>query len=75
MRPTSEKVKQPYSEQEYKTLVDYFTDKGNIDLVLLLQFMWNTGARCGESLKIKLIELDLEKKPYKGGRQVETDTP
>ena len=27
---------------------------------MLLQFLWNTGARVGETLKIKLTDLDLE---------------
>jgi len=61
-KPVS-KIKPPYTDEEYQKLLAYFEAKGDkTELILLLQFLWNTGARVGESLKIKLSDLDLQNK-------------
>jgi len=54
------KIKPAYTETEYNLLLDYFESR-NYEMYLFLQFLWNTGVRCGEALEIKLSDVDLEK--------------
>ena len=70
-----EKVKPPYTEEEYNLLLSYFQHT-NKEMYLFLQFLWHTGARVGETLTIKLSDLDLKNnrifvpnKIYKGEQE------
>jgi integrase len=76
-----EKVKPPYTQEEYNLLLSYFQHK-NKEMYIFLQFLWNTGARCGEALTIKLNDLDLlnnrilvPNKIYKGKQELLLLTP
>jgi integrase len=71
----TDSVKPPYTADEYNLLLEYFEHR-NYEMWLLLQFLWNTGARCGETLAIKLDDIDLENscilvpnKLYKGEQE------
>jgi integrase len=56
----NQKIKPPYTENEYNLLLAYFQNvTQNLEMCLLLQFLWHTGARVGETLNIKLTDLDL----------------
>ncbi len=55
-----ETIKPPYTEDEYNVLLDYFSNS-NYAMHLLLQFLWHTGSRCGETLNIKISDIKLEK--------------
>jgi len=57
------KIKPAYTDKEYELLLDYFEHQ-NYEMFLFIQFLWNTGARCGEALEIQLSDINLEKKPY-----------
>ena len=56
----SKKVKPAYTEEEYNLLVSHFEKRGKAEMCLLLRFLWHTGARVGETLNIKLSDLDLQ---------------
>jgi integrase len=53
-------IKPPYTEEEYKMFIDYFESKNKKEMSLLIQFLWHTGARIGETLKIKLSDINLK---------------
>jgi len=70
------RIKPPYTVEEYEQLLAYFQNNKNPEMYLFLQFLWHTGARVGETLSIKLSDLDLEKrcisvpnKIYKGEQE------
>ena len=72
-KEASHKVKPAYTAEHYELLLEYFEQQNSSEICLLLQFLWNTGARCGEALSIKLPDLDLKNsrinipnKMYKG---------
>jgi integrase/recombinase XerD len=79
----AKEVKPPYTEKEYNLFVSYFQNVTvNKEMCLLLQFLWNTGARVGETLTIKLSDLDLKNnrifvpnKIYKGQQEALLLTP
>jgi len=71
----TKQIKPNYSEDEYNLFLKYFETR-NYEMYLFLQFLWNTGARVGEALTIKLSDLDLENnrilvpnKIYKGQQE------
>ena len=55
------KIRPPYTEEEYLMFIDYFENETkHEEMSLLLQFLWNTGARIGESLNIKIADIDFK---------------
>jgi len=71
----SKVIKPSYTKEEYNLFLEYFETR-NYEMYLLLQFLWNTGARVGETLTIKISDLDLENrrilvpnKVYKGKQE------
>ena len=56
------KIKPPYTVEEYEQLLSFFQNNKNTEMFLLLQFLWHTGARVGETLSIRLSDIKLEKK-------------
>ena len=78
----AKQIKQPYTAEEYHLILSYFEQQDKKELCLLLRFLWNTGARVGETLKIKLSDLDLSNsriflsnKVYKGKQEALLLTP
>jgi integrase len=59
--PLPNKIKPPYTEEEYLMFVEHFEKRGNKEMSLFLQFLWETGARSKESINIKISDIDFEK--------------
>ncbi len=59
-RPRVVKVKPPYEKEEFNMLAAYF-EKKDPEMYLFLHFLWHTGCRCGETVNIKLKDIDLKK--------------
>jgi integrase len=58
--PLSNKIKPPYTEEEYLMFVEHFDRRGKKEMSLFLQFLWETGARSKESINIKISDIDFE---------------
>ncbi len=58
-RPRVVKVKPPYEEEEFNMLASYF-EKKDREMYLLLHFLWHTGCRCGETVNIRVKDIDLK---------------
>ena len=52
-------VKPAFTEEEYNMFLEHFATS-NYEMFLLIQFLWLTGARCGEALLIRLMDIDLQ---------------
>ena len=61
-RKINVKVKDEYSREDYELLSKYFQQRNKKEMYLLIQFLWLTGARVGETLTIHLKDLDLTNK-------------
>ena len=51
---TQKKIKPPYTEEEYNTFITYFERRNKKEMSLFLQFLWHTGARGTEAIKINM---------------------
>ena len=60
-RTVSKNIRPPYTEEEYLMFIDYFENKTkHKEMSLLLQFLWNTGARISETINIKICDIDFK---------------
>ena len=71
-------IKDPYSVDEYKKIIKYLSIKSkDEEFSLFIQFLWETGSRCGEALNIKIKDIDhqnnyikIQNKIFKGQQEV-----
>ena len=61
--------KADFTVEEYQIFLEYFETR-NYEMFLLIQFLWLTGARIGETLSIKVSDIDLTKRRIKVANKV-----
>ena len=59
-QPEPKTIKPPYTVEEYKMFLEFLNKDKHKEFSLFIQFLWETGARVGEALNIKVSEIDFK---------------